>query len=200
MRIEVVILVILLQIVSVVKTQPTINMSESMAITAKHEENIEVTTATTNDYDVTRKTDAHTSEFTTGTQDVQNDVTATMETVSDQDEKELEGEDEYYEEDEENEEEEEEGYEYYDEYTDNDDVTYEGYNDEEYEGDDVTYGEGYDEDEYPEDDETEMYEFEYDDEDSNKTLNSYKQQDYLNGTTNKTRHKGARRGRWFCNP
>ena len=195
MRIEVVILVILLQIASVAKTQSTINMSETMAT----KENMEATTATTKDYDVTRKTDAHSSEFTTGTQDVQSDVTGIMETVSDQDEEELEGEDEYYEEDEENEEE-EEGYEYYDDYTENDDVPYDGYDGEGYEGDDVTYGDGYDEDEYPEDDETEMYEFEYDDdEDGNKTLDSYKQQDYLNGTTNKTRHRGATRGRWFCN-
>ena len=156
-------------------------------------ENMEATTATTKDSDVTRETDTHSSEFTTGTQDVQNDVTGIMETVSDQDEEELEGEDEYDEEGEENEEGEEEGYEYHDDYTDNDDVTY----DVEYEGDDVTYGEGYDEDEYPEDDETEMYEFEYDDKDSNNTLDSYEEPHYLNGTINKTHHKGTRRGRWF---
>ena len=173
-----VILLILLQIVSVAKTQSTINISETMAT----KENMEITTATTNVYDVTRESDADSSEFTTGTQDVQNDVTGIMETASDQDEEELEGEDEYDEEGEENEEGEEEGYEYYDDYTDNDDVT---------------YADGFDEDEYPEDDETEMYEFEYDDEDSNNTLDSYEEQHYLNGTTNKAHHREVTRGMWF---
>ena len=175
MRIEVVLWLSVLKIVSFVKTQPTINMSEAMPTSGKPKENLE-----RQSYDVTRKTGVHSGEFTAGTQDVISDVMATMETVSEQDQEELEDEDEYYEDDDEEEdegEELEEGREYYDGYTDNDDVIY----DEEYDGD-----------EYPEDDD-----FEYGEEDSNKTLDSYKEQHYLNGTTNNTHHKGARRGKFY---
>ena len=184
MRIEVVILLIVLQIVSFVKTQPTINMSEAMSASAELKANLE----TVQSYDVTGKTGAHSEEFTAGTQDVVRNVMVTTETVSDQDQEELEGEGEYYEEDDQEEdegEEQEEGNYYYDGYTDNDDVIYDGYNDEEYDGD-----------EYPEDDD-----FEYSEEYSNTTLDSYKEEHYLNGTSNNTHHKGARRGKcyWLCN-